>query len=73
MSHHLTEEFWELLGPNSLFLCELFHNKSQQLTQLQTANNALKDHALEAQGNINDTAAKATLSIAQAILSVCQL
>src|SRR5467141_1063090 len=68
MSHCLTEEYWELLGPNSPFLRELFHTQSQQLTQLQTANNALKDHTIEAQTNISDAAAKATLAIAQAIL-----
>src|SRR5882724_8359599 len=49
MSHHLTEEYWESLGPSGPFLCELFHNQSQQLAQLQTANNVLKGHALEAQ------------------------
>src|SRR5882724_11412883 len=69
MSHHLTEEYWESLGPNSPFLCELFHNQSQQLAQLQTANNVLKDHALETQCNVTDAAAKAALSVTQAILT----
>jgi len=58
-----------VLGPNGPFLCELFHNQSQQLAQLQTANNALEDHALEAQGDVTDAATKAVLSIAQAILT----
>jgi len=57
MSHHLTEEYWESLGCNSPFLHELFHNQSQQLTQLQTANNSLEDHALEAKSNVTDAAA----------------
>ena len=69
MSHHLTEEYWELLGPNGLFLFEPFHNQSQQLTQHQMANNAFEDCALEAQGNVTDTATKATFSIAQVILT----
>ena len=68
MSHHLTEEYW-LLGPNGLFLCKLFHNQSQQLAQLQMVNNTLKDHALEAQGDVTNAAAKAMSSIAQAILT----
>src|SRR5882724_6106376 len=69
MSHLLMEEYWESLGPNSPFLCELFHNQSQQLAQLQTANKALEDHALEAQSNITNAAAKAEASVAQAILT----
>jgi len=56
MSHHLTNKYRESLGLNGPLLCKLFHN---QLTQLQMANNALKDHALEAQGNVMDAAAKA--------------
>jgi len=51
-----TEEYWESLGPNGLFLCELFHNQSQQLAQLQMANNVLEDHAPEAQGDVTDAA-----------------
>src|SRR5882672_4231496 len=69
MSHHLTEEYWESLGPNSLFLCKLFHTQSQQLTQLQLANNVLKDHAMDAQTDISDAAAKAMSAIAQVILT----
>src|SRR5882672_9489255 len=57
MSHHLTEEYWELLGPNGPFLCELFHNQSQQLAQLQMANNALEDHAIDAQTEVSDAVA----------------
>jgi len=65
MSHLLTEEYWELLGPNDPFLHENFHNQSQQLTQLQTANNALEDCAMEAQTDISDAVAKAMLAIVQ--------
>ena len=66
-SHHLTEEYWELLGPNSPFYMNS-STTSPNNTQLQMANNVLEDHALEAQGDVTDAAAKATLSIAQAIL-----
>src|SRR5467141_2844235 len=68
MSHCLTEEYWESLGPNGPFLCELFHTQSQQLSQLQLANNILEDRTMEAQTNISDAAAKAMSAIAQAIL-----
>src|SRR5882672_5985383 len=68
MSHCLTEEYWESLGPNGPFLHELFHTQSQQLSQLQTANNMLEDHAMEAQTDISDAAAKATLAVVQVIL-----
>src|SRR5882724_3214091 len=68
MSHLLTDKYWELLGPNGPFLCELFHNQSQQLAQLQTANNVLEDHAMKAQTNILDAAAKAALAVVQAIM-----
>jgi len=66
---HLTEESCESLGPNGQFLCELFNNQSQQLAQLQTANNIFKDHTMEAQGDVTDAAAKATSSVAQVILT----
>src|SRR5882724_5804951 len=66
---HLTEEYWESPGPNSLFLYELFHNQSKQLTQLRMASNMLKDHALEAQGDVTNATAKAMLSVAQAIIT----
>src|SRR5882724_7248375 len=69
MSHQLTDEYWESLGPNGPFLCELFHNQSQQLAQLQTTNNALHDRTLEAQSDITDAATKAASAVAQAILT----
>src|SRR5882672_6834599 len=68
MSHHLTEEYWELLGPNGPFLHEIFHTQSQQLSQLQTANNVLKDCTMEAQTDVADATAKAMSAIPQAIL-----
>jgi len=58
MSHQLMDEYWESLGPNGPFLCELFHNQSQQLTQLQTTNNTLHNRTLEAQSDITDAAPK---------------
>ena len=67
MSHCLTEEYWESLGPNGLFLHELFNTQSQQLSQLQSANSILKDHAMDTQTNISDAAAKAMSAISQAI------
>src|SRR5882724_5639879 len=51
-THHVPPphgRIWESLGPNSPFLCELFHNQSQKLAQLQITNNVLEDCALEAQ------------------------
>jgi len=63
MSHHLTEEYWESLGPNSPFLCENFQTQSQQLAQLQMANDMLEDHTMEAQTNVSDATAKAMLAI----------
>jgi len=47
---------------------ELFHNQSQ-LTQLQTANNDLEDHAMVAQtDDVSDAVAKAASAVVQAIL-----
>src|SRR5882672_4851455 len=69
MSHQLTEEYWESLGPNGPFLREILHSQSQQLTQLQATNNALEDRAMDAQTDVSDAAAKAALAVAQAILS----
>src|SRR5882724_4309635 len=69
MSCLLTDDYWEVLGSNGPFLCELFHNQSQQLAQLQMANNVLEDCTLEAKSDITNAAAKAASSIAQAILT----
>src|SRR5882672_6536056 len=69
MSHQLTEEYWESLGPNGPFLGEILHSQSQQLTQLQATNNVLEDRAMDSQTDISDAAAKAASAVAQAILS----
>jgi len=55
----------------AFFLLKLFHNQSRQLAQLQMANNALKDHALEAQSDVTDAATKAASSIAQESSPIC--
>jgi len=41
--HTILQWILELLGHNCPFLHELFHNQSQQLAQLQMANNTLED------------------------------
>src|SRR5882672_2506487 len=69
MSHHLTEEYWESLGPNGPFLCELFNTQSQQVAQLQSVNNILKDHAMDAQTDVSDAAAKVMSAVVQEILT----
>src|SRR5882724_10061468 len=69
MSHQLTDKYWESLGPNGPFLCELFYNQSQQLAQLQTTNNTLHNRTLEAQSDITDAATKAASAIVQAIMT----
>src|SRR6267142_2497679 len=69
MSHQLTEEYWDSLGPNSPFLHEIFHSQSQQLSQLQSANNVLEDHAMDTQTDVSDAAAKAASAVAWAILT----
>src|SRR5712664_3381492 len=68
MSHQLTEEYWELLGPNGPFLRKILHSQSQQLAQLQATNNALEDRAMDAQTDVSDAAAKAASAVVQAIL-----
>jgi len=73
MSHHLTDDYWESLGPNSPLLGKIFHNQAQQLIQLQMANNALEDCALEAQSDAMDAASKAVSSVVQVILTNMQL
>jgi len=58
MSHQLTNDFWDLLGLQGLFLCELFHKQSELVVQLQLANNALKE-AMQAQDDVTDAVVKA--------------
>ena len=69
MLYLLTKEYWESIGPNGPFLCKIFNNQSQQLSQLQTANNALEDCGMEAQTDILDAVAKAVSATVQAILT----
>jgi len=68
MSHQLTDNFWDSLGPQGLVLCELFHKQSRLITQLQLANNILRDQAMQAQDDVTNAATKAVAAVAQAIL-----
>ena|SRR5882724_9819328 len=68
MSHQLTDDFWDLLGPEDLFQCKLFHKQSKLIAQLQIANNAIEDQVMQAQDDITDAATKAVSAVAQAIL-----
>jgi len=68
MSHQLTNDFWDSLGPQALFLQELFHKQSELVMQLQSANNALEDQVMQAQDDVTDAAVKMASAIAQAIL-----
>jgi len=72
MSHQLPDKYWDTLGPNSPFLCELFHNQSQLVAQLQVANNNLKTWMLDSLDNIANAASQAALAVAQMILTNVQ-
>src|SRR5882724_11472853 len=72
MSHQLPDEYWESLGPNSLFLHELFHNQSQLVTQLQVANNDLQTQVMDAPDDIANAASQAMSAVAQMILTNMQ-
>src|SRR5882724_7987812 len=72
MSHQLPDQYWELLGPNGPFLCELFHNQSQLVMQLQAANNDLQTRVMDAPDNVANMASQATLAVAQTILTNVQ-
>jgi len=69
MSHQLPDEYWESLGPNSPFLCELFHNQSQLVAQLQVANNDLQTQVMDALDDVANVASQAALAVAQTILT----
>ena len=73
MSHQLPDKYWELLGPNSPFLCELFHNQSQLVTQLQAANNDLQTWVMDAPDDVANVASQAMLAVAQTILTNIQV
>jgi len=68
MSHYLTNDFWDSLGQQGLFLHELFHKKSELIMQLQMANNALEDQVMQAQGDVTNAATKAVSAVVKAIL-----
>ena len=59
MSHQLPYEYWDLLGQNGPFLCELFHNQSQLVTQLQAANNDLQTQVMDAPDDVVNMASQA--------------
>src|SRR5882724_2572340 len=73
MSHQLPDEYWDLLGPNSPFLCELFHNQSQLVAQLQVTNNNLQTWMLDALDDIANVASQAVSAVAQMILTNIQV
>ena len=64
MSHQLPDEYWESLGPNGLFLCELFHNQLQLVTQLQVANNDIQTWVMDAPDDVANEASQATSDVA---------
>ena len=64
MSHQLPDEYWDLLGPTGPFLCELFHNQSQLVTQLQVTNNDLQTQMLDAPDNVANMASQAASAVA---------
>jgi len=68
MSHQLTNEYWDLLGPNGPFLHELFHNQSQLVQQLQDTNNTLKTQVMDAQDDVSNTVTRAMLAVVQTII-----
>ena len=63
MSHQLPDKYWDLLGPNGLFLCEIFHNQSQLVVQLQASNNDLQTLMLDALYDVAIVASQAALAV----------
>src|SRR5882724_2372068 len=72
MSHQLLDKYWDSLGPNGPFLCELFHNQSQLVTQLQVANNDLQTRVMDAADNVANAASQAASAVACTILTSMQ-
>jgi len=72
MSHQLPDEYWESLGPNGLFLCEIFHNQSQLVAQLQAANNDLQTQVMDTLDHVANAASQAALAVARTILTNVQ-
>ena len=56
-------------GLIGLFLCELFHNQSQLVAQLQATNNDLQTQMLDAPDDIANVASQAASAITQMILT----
>src|SRR5882724_4446806 len=73
MSHQLPDEYWDSLGPNGPFLCELFHNQSQLVAQLQVANNSLQTQVMDAPDDVANVASQAALAVACTILTSMQM
>src|SRR5882724_9831840 len=72
MSHQLPDEYWDSLGPNSPFLCELFHNQSQLVAQLQVTNNNFQTRVMDAPDDVANVASQAALAVAHTILTNTQ-
>ena len=72
MSHQLPDEYWDSLGLNGPFLCELFQNQSQLVTQLQATNNDLQTQVMDAPDDIANVASQAALAVACTILTSTQ-
>jgi len=62
MSHHLTEEYWESLGPTAHFLWKISKPVSATCPA-PDGHDMLEDHTMEAQTNVSDATAKAMLAI----------
>src|SRR5882724_4592156 len=73
MSHQLPDEYWESLGPNGLFLRELFHNQLQLVAQLQATNNDLQTRVMDAPDDIANAASQVALAVACTILTSTQM
>src|SRR5882724_5796343 len=72
MSHQLPDEYWDSLGPNSPFLCKLFHNQSQLVAQPQVTNNDLQTRVMDAPDDVANAASVAVLAVAHTILTSMQ-
>src|SRR5882724_4452604 len=73
MSHQLPDEYWDSLGPNGPFLCELFHNQSQLVAQLQATNNDLQTQVMDASDDVANVASQAASAVAHTILTSMQM
>ena len=73
MFHQLPDEYWDSLGLNGPFLCELFHNQSQLVAQLQVANNDLQTRVMDAPDDIANVASQAASAVAHTILTSMQM